>query len=432
MDNAILAQSLANLDAWLESMRQADGYGGPVTHIWRSNLLYCGPMLDWRYEGIITGYLELYSKTGKNQWLERAKQAGLDLVSGQYSCGQFKKSSFERGPIPGGTPHEASVDIALLSLAKLLEGKNDPSWQTIYEKAVKNIEGYLLKHLWTGKYFRNLPDNDFWVANKSATIIEALLRYHDFLKIEDPQRANKIIQIVVQAAESILKLQHPNGGIAQSSVRGDAHALYTARCIWPLLLLNTVTTLAKYREAARKAADFLISLSRPQGGFYQVQYKNGGIGKYPIWVAGCGDILYGLSLLAGKNDSLVETNISWMLNHQDLCGGIRTSYGFGVWAGNRGGVRKLNFSDILHVCGWNDKAFRFLATRLPEGQEIPEPAIQPCQIECMFGNTKAIYLEDNQKISVQTVNNEKTLYHWDKSEKWARLAKYPESCRKLP
>lgn len=431
MDNAMLAQSLANLDAWLESMRQAGGYGGPVIHIWRSNLLYCGPMLDWRYEGIILGYLELHRKTGNNRWLERAKQAGHDLVSGQYSCGQFKNSSFERGPLPGGTPHEASVDIALLSLARLLEEKGDPSWQIFHEKAVKNIEGYLLKHLWTGKYFKNLPDDDFWVANKSATIIEALLRYHDFLSTEDTKYADKIMKIVALAAESILRLQHPNGGIAQSSVRGDAHTLYTARCTWPLLLLHTVTLRPEYREAARKAADFLVSLSCPEGGFYQVQYKNGETGKYPVWVAGCGDILYGLSQLAGKNDGLVETNSEWMLSHQDVCGGIRVSQGFGFWAGNRGGGRHPDFGDVLHVCGWNDKAFRFLATQLPEGQKIPEPATQPCQIECMFGNTKAIYLEDDQKISVQAIKSKKILYHWGKSEKWARLAKYPESYRKL-
>jgi hypothetical protein len=432
MDNALLAQSLVNLDAWLESMRQVGGFGGPVAHIWRSNYLYCGPMLDWRYEGIILGYLELYRKTGKKLWREKAKQAGLDLAAGQYSCGQFKNSSFERGLIPGGTPHEASTDVALLSLAALLKEEDDPSWETFYERAVKNIESYLLKHLWTGKYFRNLPDNDFWVANKSATIMEALLRYHDFLNTKDTVYAKTIMQFASQAAESILKLQHPNGGIAQSSIRGDSHTLYTARCIWPLLQLYTVTLRPEHVEAAKKAVGFLVSLSRPEGGFHQVRYENGEIGKYPVWVAACGDILYGLSLLAGKGDSLVQANANWMLKHQDLCGGIRMSYGFGAWAGNRGGAKRLDFGDVLHVCGWNDKAFRFLATLLPEGQALPEPSIQPCQIECMFENTKAIYLEDNQKISVQAVKSQKTLYHWNKNEKWARLAKYPESYRKLP
>lgn len=432
MDNALLAQSLANLDAWLESMRQAGGYGGPVTHIWRSNHLYGGPMLDWRYEGIILGYLELYRKTGKNQWLEKAKRAGLDLISGQYSCGQFKNSSFERGPIPGGTPHEASADIGLLSLAKLVKETNDPLWLTFYEAAVKNIENYLLKHLWNGKYFRNLPGDDFWVANKSATIIEALLLYHDFLYTKDPVYAKTVMQIANQAADSILKLQHAQGGIAQSSVRGDCHTLYTARCIWPLLQLHAVTLRPEYLEVASKAAGFLAALSRPEGGFYQVQYENGKVGKYPVWVAGGGDILYGMSRLIGQHDNLIEAKPVWLLQHQDPCGGLRTSCGFGAWAGNRGGAGRLDFEDVLHVCGWNDKAFRFLATLLPEGCDLPAPSIQICRVECMFGQTEAEYLEDDRDITVRALKSRKILYHWDKKEKWASLAKYPESCSKLP
>jgi hypothetical protein len=53
------ALTLARLEAWLESMRGPGGYGGPVAHWWRQSLLYTGPGLDWRYEGIILGYLAL-------------------------------------------------------------------------------------------------------------------------------------------------------------------------------------------------------------------------------------------------------------------------------------------------------------------------------------------------------------------------------------
>ncbi len=431
MDSALLAQSLANLDAWLESMRQAGGYGGPVTHMWRSNYLYCGPMLDWRYEGIILGYLELHKKTGKNQWLDKAKRAGLDLVSGQYSCGNFKNSSFERGPIPGGTPHEASADVALLNLARLLKEMEDPSWNVFYEGAARNIEDYLLKHLWTGEYFRNLPGDDFWVANKSATIIEALLLYHDFLHSKDLLHARTIVQVAAQAAESILKLQHPSGGIAQSSIRGDSHTLYTARCIWPLLLFHAVTLRPEYLEAAKKAVAFLATLSRQEGGFYQVQYENGNIGRYPVWVAACGDILYGMSRLTKEHDTLIEVNTTWMLQYQDPCGGFRTSCGFGAWAGGREGASCLDFGDVLHVCGWNDKAFRFLAALLPVGSDLPAPSIQPCQVKCMFHKTKAVYLEDHQRIWVQAVKGDGVLYHWNKNERWASLTKYPKSHRKL-
>ena len=57
-----LSARVARIDAWLETMRGsaskgcAAGYGGPVVHWWRQCLLYTGPGLDWRYEGIIAGY----------------------------------------------------------------------------------------------------------------------------------------------------------------------------------------------------------------------------------------------------------------------------------------------------------------------------------------------------------------------------------------
>ena len=60
----ILASCL-RLEAWLETMRGPGGYGGPVAHWWQQSLMYTGPGLDWRYEGIIEGYLQLWARTGK-------------------------------------------------------------------------------------------------------------------------------------------------------------------------------------------------------------------------------------------------------------------------------------------------------------------------------------------------------------------------------
>ena len=266
VQNTFLAQSLANLEAWLESMRQVGGYGGPVNHIWRTNLLYCGPMLDWRYEGIILGYIELYRKTRGAIWLDKARRAGLDLVHGQYPCGNFKNSSFERGPTSGGTPHEASADVGLLNLAELLKEEDDPSWSIFYDSAAKNIELYLIKYLWNGEFFRDLPNSNFHVANKTATMVEVMLAYHQFLRHIDEHRAQSILKLIKKAADSILALQHPHGGIAQSSRRRDCYTFYTARCIWPLIQFYKVDDHERYREAAKKAGDFILGMARPEGG----------------------------------------------------------------------------------------------------------------------------------------------------------------------
>ena len=75
-DPGVIVQAVSKLDAWLETMRGPDGYGGPVAHWWQNCLQFTGAGLDWRYEGIVIGYLNLYQKTGNEQWLAKARRAG--------------------------------------------------------------------------------------------------------------------------------------------------------------------------------------------------------------------------------------------------------------------------------------------------------------------------------------------------------------------
>jgi len=377
-------------------------------------------MLDWRYEGIILGYIELYRKTRGAIWLDKARRAGLDLVHGQYPCGNFKNSSFERGPTSGGTPHEASADVGLLNLAELLKEEDDPSWSIFYDSAAKNIELYLIKYLWNGEFFRDLPNSNFHVANKTATMVEVMLAYHQFLRHIDEHRAQSILKLIKKAADSILALQQPHGGIAQSSRRRDCYTFYTARCIWPLIQFYKVDDHERYREAAKKAGDFILGMARPEGGFYQVRYYNGKVGKLPVWIAACGDILHALSSL-GNRANIIDENIDWILKNQDDCGGIRMSHGFGFWARDQKHTGWPHFGDVLHVCGWNDKAFRFLAGQLLEDCELPDPAVQSCQIECIFNGKRAIYYEDEDKIAVRSVKDQEDLYRWNKKDKWSNL-----------
>jgi hypothetical protein len=381
-------------------------------------------MLDWRYEGIVMGYINLYRKTKQQVWLDKAKRAALDLTDGQYPCGNYRYSSFERGAVPGGTPHEAGADIALLNLAKLLQEESNSEWLVLYKKAANNIENYLLRHLWTGEYFRNLPGSKYYVANKSATILEALLLYYDFLCTLDHSYAKRVMSIITKTADSIVRLGLSGGGIAHSSTRRDSHVFYTARCLWPLAKLYEVTSKENYLKVAEQIAHFISQMRRPEGGFYQVQYHNGKIGKYPIWIAACGDILHALSTINGLTvnyNELIEINTTWLLRHQDSCGAIRTSHGFGIWLGNQNEKQESDFNDILHVCGWNDKAFRFLSSLLAEGSNIPPPNTEPCQVDCFYNGKKAIYYEDENQISVWSQKGRKPLYHWNKKDKLASL-----------
>src|ERR1041385_4387491 len=151
-------------------MRGVGGYGGPISHWGESSFIYCGPMADWRYEGIISGYTNLYHARGQSVWRERAKQACDDVVAAQLPSGKFRNSAFQQGPMEGGTPHEAAVDVGLLELAQLLQEIGDETWLSYFDVACRNIERYLLTDLWDGKGFRDQPWNSTRVPNKNATI----------------------------------------------------------------------------------------------------------------------------------------------------------------------------------------------------------------------------------------------------------------------
>ena len=64
-----ILEAVLHLDTWFETQRQPSGYGGAVVHWWWDNLDFTAPGLDWRYEGILIGYLNLYAAgvKGKDQ-----------------------------------------------------------------------------------------------------------------------------------------------------------------------------------------------------------------------------------------------------------------------------------------------------------------------------------------------------------------------------
>src|SRR5581483_8176203 len=137
-----IATAVLKLDAWLQSMRSEYGFTGPIAHWWESSLVFCGPMIDWRYEGILSGYVTLFENTENSLWMERARQAAEDIVLGQLPDGNFFNSSFQYGAMEGGTPHEASVDIGLLEFAKLLRQNGDQTWRRYFDVAECNINAY--------------------------------------------------------------------------------------------------------------------------------------------------------------------------------------------------------------------------------------------------------------------------------------------------
>jgi hypothetical protein len=90
IDPRQLADTVLGLDRWFATMRvdqPTPGYGGPVVHWWNHCLIYQGAGPDWRYEGIVDGYLTLWHATGQPGWLEKAIRPARTCLTVSFPTG---------------------------------------------------------------------------------------------------------------------------------------------------------------------------------------------------------------------------------------------------------------------------------------------------------------------------------------------------------
>ena len=427
-----LATAITGLESWLDRMRtpaggQAGrGYGGPVVHWWRDSLLYCGPGFDWRYEGIILGYLTLYRRGHNPCWLHKAVRAGDDLLAAQLPNGNFQSSGFELNPTPAGTPHEAAVDVSLLALAdELRRGEGaDTDWSAYVNAARLNIEGFYISRLWDqqARVFRDAPTQPGFVPNKSATLVEALFGLADLTGDERWQAvyARPLLDAVVRH-----QVQHTghalDGGIAQSSsgrvLVAKYFPYYIARCIPALLEGARRFGDGHYLEAALRAGVFLQRARDPDGGFPQVVYPHGRSNRYPRWIAALGDVLRAFELLRPCGLSIdLEPTRTLLVDGQLPSGAFKTAVGFTSKVSQRQSAGPGDMRDYLPVVGWNDKAFRYLATHAePYFDEQPR-LVQPTRVDCTFQGRMAVLVQDDQALELHQ-DNRLTL-RWRNDARW--------------
>ncbi|HEX7103699.1 MAG TPA: hypothetical protein VF201_13725 [Nitrolancea sp.] len=370
MQPGSLVNVVIGLDRWFDAMRvdwPTRGYGGPVVHWWNHSLAYRGAGLDWRYEGIIDGYLARWRATNEREWLDKAIRAGSDLVEGQLANGQYRNSAFELNPTSGGTPHEAAADVGLLLLAHELRVADPVASQRFLDTARHNLEAYWFDQLWhqPSSTLRDARGEPTFVPNKAATFIDAVLLLSELTKRDDLVEqyalptAAKIIEMQVTGPESGL-----SGAIAQNRFGDrviDAYfPLYIARIIPPILRLYERTGDLRLHGAALAAARFLEGIREPDGGFPQVIYGNGKTNRRPRWIAGSGDILRAF-VMANQHGAEIDVSpsIDWLLRGVRPDGHIATAEGFDRIIPLVS--RRDRFADELGVVGWCDKAFRALA-----------------------------------------------------------------------
>lgn len=418
--------TVARLEQWLRSMRGPRGYGGPISHWWESCLLYCGPMADWRYEGVICGYINLYRATKQACWLDQAVQSAGDLLDAQLPAGTFRNSAFQQGPMEGGTPHEAAVDVGLLELAMALREQGAAEWRTYFAAAQRNINSYLLGRLWNEQGFLDQPWNTTLVPNKNATTIEALALYEALSGQDMGRYLHKAADVILAAQVSA----GPRAGatIHQGTGRHQlAIGIYTARSACGLLRLYERDHRDQWLEAAARAIPFIRTLFAPDGTFFG-RYPDGAAIANPRIIAGAGDILrvlawgrrYGIAA-----DADIDVIVTLLARAQLPSGGIPTGIGL-AWRGARKVYRgQPEFRDVLPVVGWCDKAFRALAMLAAPPNGVIEK-IEPHQmgetaIECLWKGRRALFQETATAMRLIDARRNTTIYDWSKGECHPRI-----------
>ncbi|OQY46054.1 MAG: hypothetical protein B6242_08835 [Anaerolineaceae bacterium 4572_78] len=428
MNRQKIAKAIYKLDAWLESMRNEQGYTGPISHWWASCLLYSGPMIDWRYEGIISGYLNLHRITQNTRWLSRAITAGDDICQAQLPSGKFFNSSFQVGPIEGGTPHEAAVDVALLELATYLKEMNDDRWEKYYRTAGLNLKEYYLSELWQGEAFLDQHWNNTLVPNKNATAIEALLLYQTLSGDSMETYVFKAVEVIFRGQVLDNSLRH--GGVVHLGTGKHqlAIGIYTARIVGAMVRLYEQYPNPEYRRSFQAMGEFLLRLINEHGTYFGY-YPHGKLIRCPNWISPSGDVLRALLVLQPHMNipqNKIEQLVKVLFTNQHASGGIATAYKL-----DKKGAKYLlkselpDFRDVLPVVGWCDKTFRaltLLATAEAMNSALSEIGHNSYhEMDCTWNKQLCLYVEDTKEIHLTAVDGKKTLYQWRKGEWYPKI-----------
>lgn len=419
MSSAIEA-AISNVDDWLDTMWSSQGYTGPIAHWWESNLLFTGPLYDWRYEGIIDGYRILFHKTGRYDYLIKAMRAADAVAEAGMDDGRYRNSSFQFGPVAGGTPHEAALDAALFSLAEDLKDLDSSRVQRYRAVAMHNVQHYWVETLWNGHGFRDQPYNPILVANKHGTLLEAMVAAN-LLEGSWKPYVDSCVEVILSAQV----LEGPqSGGTVHRGVGPSKLAIpiYTARAMNGLLSLYEKDPRPIIKEAVLRSVPFFSRTIGKHGAVWGI-YGDGRIARFPEMIAGAGDILRFLWRVHNMGwdtsaSSIMNNLRDLLLESQHPSGGFPTGYGFsmkGLGGKRPGGI---DVRDILPVAGWVDKAFRALALLAPEEFAGPPAFTKSYRMDAHWKGQAVTWEESRTEIVIR--RKQRLIYRWMKGE-WAPI-----------
>ncbi len=357
--------AVGQLDRWLDSMRGPQGYTGPQAHWWQQRFSNTNTALDWRYEGIIAGYIHLWRRTGDGLWLAKAQWAGDDLLAGQSPQGQFGTSDTTRDEVRSNIAMSAA---ALLDLALALHQAQSAVWQPYAAAGELTIHGIIIDALWDEEntIFRDTPGLAMFYPHRTIAICEALFRHGELRQTTDLVERYALPALRVVVKHQVYAPNDPMDGaipyqLSTARVPAKFLPLAIARCIPCFLQAYEWTDDKTFLDAAWRAFAFIHRHRLIDGSFPAIIYGRQRANRYPQWIAGTGDILRAAYALGLHGLSInIEPTLQWLLAGQDGSGGIKTARGLGSRVLQRE-PRIPDVRDIVHVVGWNDKAFRALA-----------------------------------------------------------------------
>jgi hypothetical protein len=320
------------------------------------------------------------------------------------------------------------VDLGLLALARVLRTHaRDSNWSTYLAAARRNLHCFYLAGLWDSErqLFRDHPTQPSFVANKSATLAEALFVLGDLTGEERWQAAYARPTLDAILCHQVRRPTDPlAGGIAQSSagraVVEKYFPYYIARCIPALLEGARRFADERYLDAAMAAGEFLVRWRDPDGAFPQVVYPGGRVNRYPRWIAATGDLLRVLTLLQSHGLSVdLEPTRHWLLDGQLPNGAFTSAEGFGSQVSQRTPSGMADVRDVLPVVGWNDKAFRYLAEQVDRVDHCRLDANIEA-IQCTYQGAPAEFSQCGQAAEVH--QNGRTVLRWRASATWAEVS----------
>jgi hypothetical protein len=404
------SEALGALEGWMETLHGAGGYYGPVVGMRGMAMTWCGPAHDWRWEGLLDGWVARHRRTAEPVYLERIKQAFRDLQNAQLADGSFRNSSFDLNPCEGGMPHEPAVMAAVLRAARYLREHNQV-WPEGTEAMIERfVEERLITSLWnkTLQTFNNWLQSDFDLYSPPAvaSIIETLCEYGALT-----DTAERWTPFITGAAASLLKSQFRTGPLTgalpvSSADRASASPFFAARCLPALTALHLRTGDVRFSEAADALSDFVKRSLCP--GIVCMTYAGRPNRIAPLYTGATAGALLALDRTARLEESLLRNQLDWLLPLQTAAGGFDTAVGFGRGLPQRD---PPDWRDALPVCGWSSMVYALLASRVDEPVSQPAPASPVCRAVTVRGR-RAELTEDADTLAIRC--GTKPAYVWRK------------------